>query len=283
MRFPKTLPLLLLLLLALGITRAADLKLPLASGSTRFAVIGDNGTGKTPEYETAQQMTDCHKLFPFDFVIMLGDNLYGGETPEDFKKKFEYPYKPLLDADVKFYACLGNHDDTNQRFYKPFNMDGKRYYSFRRGDARFLALDSTYVSPDQLDWISKQLSGPERWKICFFHYPLYSHGRKHGSDTDLRAQLEPLFDSGSVSAVFSGHDHIYERLKPQRGIAYFVVGCSGQLRPHGLTPSPQTAIGFDRDRVFALCEIAGDQLFFQTVARSGETVDSGSIKRRQSR
>ena len=51
-------------------------------------------------------------------------------VPQDFKKKFEMPYKPLLDAGVKFYASLGNHDAREQRFYKPFNMDGKLYYCF---------------------------------------------------------------------------------------------------------------------------------------------------------
>ena len=53
---------------------------------------------------------------------MVGDNIYGSERPQDFQKKFELPYKPLLDAGVTFYAALGNHDDPNQRFYKPFSM-----------------------------------------------------------------------------------------------------------------------------------------------------------------
>ena len=59
---------------------------------------------------------------------MLGDNLYGKERPGDYADKFERPYKTLLDAGVKFYAALGNHDDPPQRFYKPFNMNGERYY-----------------------------------------------------------------------------------------------------------------------------------------------------------
>ena len=42
------------------------------------------------------------------------------------------PYKPLLDAKVAFYAALGNHDDPNQRYYKPFNMGGKRYYTYQK-------------------------------------------------------------------------------------------------------------------------------------------------------
>jgi hypothetical protein len=43
----------------------------------------------------------------FDFVIMLGDNIYGGHSQNDFQRKFEVPYKPLLDAGVKFYGLSG--------------------------------------------------------------------------------------------------------------------------------------------------------------------------------
>ena len=71
------------------------------------------------------------RSFPFEFAIMVGDNLYGGEGPTDFRRKFEEPYKPLLDAGVKFYAALGNHDDPTQRFYKNFNMNGERFYTFK--------------------------------------------------------------------------------------------------------------------------------------------------------
>ena len=79
---------------------------------------------------------------------MLGDNIYGSERPQDFVKKFERPYKALLDLKIPFYASLGNHDDPNQRFYKPFNMDGKRYYTFEKEGVRFFALDSNYMDQD---------------------------------------------------------------------------------------------------------------------------------------
>src|SRR5580658_2490645 len=99
---------------ALGQAPAPGLKLPLAPNSVRFAVIGDGGTGDRPQYEVAQQMARYHAAFPFDFVLMLGDNIYGSHTAADFKSKFEDPYKSLLDAGVKFYAALGNHDNPNQ-------------------------------------------------------------------------------------------------------------------------------------------------------------------------
>jgi 3',5'-cyclic AMP phosphodiesterase CpdA len=224
----------------------------------------------------AQQMVEFHKAFPFDFTLMLGDNIYGSKSPHDFRKKFEEPYQPLLDAGVKFYASLGNHDETNERMYKPFNMNGKQYYSFRKGNAQFLALDSNYMDPEQLKWIEQQLTASDAtWKICFFHHPLYSDGKTHGPSLDLRKQLEPILLAHGVNLVLSGHEHFYERLKPQKGINYMVLGNSGQLRPHDIRPSQDTEKAFDTDRSFLLVEIAGNQLYFQTVARTGATVDSG--------
>jgi hypothetical protein len=263
--------------------RADEFKFPLKSNSVRFAAIGDMGTGDKPEYETSEQMNEQRKNFPFDFVLALGDNLYGGHSSSDFEKKFASPYKPLLDAGVKFYAALGNHDDASERFYKPFNMNGANYYSFKKGNVHFFALDSNYMDPKQLDWLQKQLegAGSNEWKICFFHHPLYSSARKHGPATDLRLLLEPLFVKYGVNVVFAGHEHVYERILPQKGIYYFTEGSSGQLRAGGLDRSNITANGFDSDRAFMLVEVADEQMYFETVSRTGKVVDSGVIQRQQ--
>src|SRR5215510_1029494 len=211
---------------------AQQLKLPNKSDSFHFAVIGDTGTGEGPEYEVAARVTENHKVFPFDLVVMMGDNLYGGQKPRDFKKKFEEPYKELLGRRVKFQAVLGNHDDPNQSSYKLFNMGGERYYTFKpRNGIRFFALDSNYLDKAQLEWLEKQLAGSgSDWKIVYFHHPLYSSGATHGSDVELRAILEPLFVKYGVNLVLAGHDHFYERIEPQKGIYYFVVGGSAKLR-----------------------------------------------------
>jgi 3',5'-cyclic AMP phosphodiesterase CpdA len=257
---------------------ASDLKLPDNPDAVRFAVVGDTGTGEKPQYEVAQQMVNYRGQFPFDVTIMLGDNIYGGKSPDDFKRKFEDPYSALLSAGVKFYASLGNHDDANERFYKPFNMNGSRYYTFKRGNVEFFALDSNYMDPAQLDWLDKQLAGSNAtWKICFFHHPLYSDGKTHGPDLDLRRQIEPILLARGVNVVLSGHEHCYERIQPQKGIYYFLLGSSGQLRLHNLKPADDIIKGFDTDRVFALMEIAGAELYFQTISRTGETVDAGEL------
>ncbi|HJW99858.1 MAG TPA: metallophosphoesterase [Terriglobales bacterium] len=258
-----------------------DLKLPLDQKSVRFVVIGDNGTGESAQYEVAGRMEAYRKVVGYDFVTMMGDNIYGGHKPKDFEQKFEIPYKPLLDAGVKFYACLGNHDDSNETLYKPFNMNGQRYYSFKKGDVQFFVLDSNYMDSAQLDWIDRQLSSSSaKWKIAYFHHPLYSDGRFHGPDLDLRKQLMPLFGKYGLNVVLSGHDHVYERFKPEEGIYFFLVGNSGQLRYRNLRQgSGIMAAGFDTDCSFMIVEISGDKLYFQTVSRTGQTVDSGVMQR----
>jgi hypothetical protein len=268
-------------LAALGLSlHAPDLALPLKPDSVRFAVIGDMGTGKQPQYEVAEKMVEYRGKFPFEFVITVGDNLYGGDAPSDYESKFERPYKPLLDAGISFFATLGNHDKPNQRFYKPFNMNGRQYYTYKKGHVRFFALDTTYMNPRQVEWLENELrtSGSD-WKLCYFHHPLYSSGAFHGSSTEIRTVLEPLLVKYGVQVVFSGHNHVYERVKPQKGVYYFTVGASGSLRRGNLRKTDMTAVGYDQDRSFMLVEIAGDELHFQTISRTGRTIDSGIIPR----
>ena len=271
-----------LLLLGVPLVLAQErLLLPLKPDSVRLAVIGDNGTGGSAEYEIGRQLVAWRAKFPYSFVIMNGDNIYGGDSPKDFLKKFEAPYQQLIAGGVVFHAVLGNHDDPNQTKYKLYSMNGDRYYSFKpKNGVRFFALDSNYMDKKQLDWLEKELSASKSdWKICYFHHPIYSSGKTHGPDLELRKALEPLFVKYEVSVVFAGHEHFYERIKPQNGIYYFISGAAGQLRQGNIRRTDITAKGYDEDNHFMLVEIAGDEMFFQTVNRAGATVDSGVIRR----
>jgi len=254
--------------------------LPSRPDSLKFAVIGDSGTGEAPQYEIGARMQEAHGSFPFDLVIMLGDNLYGRQQPADFVQKFERPYAPLLQEGVMFFASLGNHDNPTNRQYPKFNMGGERYYTYTRKRTRFVVLDSNEMDPKQLAWLADTLKqSNDDWKICYFHHPLYSDGGRHGSEVELRVLLEPVFLKYGVNVVFSGHDHIYERLKPQKGVTYFVNGSSGELRKGDVRPSAITAAYYDQDQVFSLVEVDGDDMYFQARSRTGRSVDSGVIHR----
>jgi len=274
----------------LGEIASNQLALPNNDRSIKFAIIGDSGRGDRPQHEIAAQMVAYRQRFDYKFVLMAGDNIYEGPaTGEDYRLKFEEPYQPLLDAGVKFYAALGNHDDTNQIFYKPFNMDGHRYYTFvppvdpiTRWDTRvrFFALDSTYLSFEQIRWFEKEVTESRaEWKVAFLHHPLYTSGRYTLAARGIRLALESAFVNGGVDVVFSGHEHLYERAELQRGILYFITGGAGSLRAGDAAPSPVVARSYDQDYHFMLAEISDDGFFFQAINRLGVTVDAGSLRR----
>ena len=226
-------------------------------------------------------MSAARAAFSFDMVLALGDNMYGRQQPEDFVVKFEQPYARLLAAGVRFYAALGNHDRPENRDYPAYHMDSHRYYTFVRGAVRFVVLDTNMMEPQQLAWADQTLAAAaEPWKIVYFHHPLYSNGGRHGSNVELRVVLEPLLVKHGVSVVFAGHEHIYERSKPQKGITHFVAGSGGHLRRRDAHIGATTAAAFDHDRAFMLVEIAAERMVFQTISRTGAIVDSGVIGRR---
>ncbi len=280
-RFLRPFVPLVLVAASLSALAAQDLTLPNKPDSLKFAIIGDSGTGSKSQYSVAERLVASRAKFPYEFVLMMGDNSYIGNDAKDFQKAFEVPYKPLLDAHVKFYAALGNHDNPNERFYKSFNMNGERFYTFKpKPGVRMFALDSNYMDPSQLAWLEKDLAASGSvWKICFFHHPIYSSGGAHGSNLPLRAQLEPLFLKYGVDAVFSGHEHFYERIKPQKGIYYFTSGGAAKLREGDVKSTELTAKKFDTGYHFMLLEIVKDELHFQVISNEGKTVDSGVLPR----
>ena len=268
------------------------LRLPKKAGSIRFAAIGDAGRGDRAQRDVADRMMAFREEFSFDFVLLLGDNIYDGSSPEDYRLKFEEPYKPFLDRGVRFHAVVGNHDDPGQPKYAPFNMGGHRYYTFRPArtllealrdiDVQFFMLDTERLTGGQLAWLDRELVRSDaEWKIPVFHRPIYTSGRYGNPARILRAALEPVLVKHGVRVALSGHEHFYERTQPRNGVTYFISGAGGSLRRNDLRNSSLTARGFDGDYSFMLFEIAGEELFYQSIARTGHNVDHGVITREE--
>lgn len=263
---------------------AGALALPSWPGSVKLAVIGDSGRGWAPQHDVARQMAAYRASFPFDVVLMGGDNIYEGPaTPDDYRTKFEEPYAGLLAGGVRFHAVLGNHDDPEQRHYPLFNMQGERYYTFAPGpvtEVQVFALDSTTLDATQVKWLTRELARSRaRWKVVLLHHPLYSSGRYGLEARWTRWTLESTLVAHGVDVVFSGHEHIYQRSRLQRGIQYFITGGAGSLRRGDGRATGAIARSFDRDFHFMLVEIAGSALYFQTITRAGVTVDLGVVKK----
>jgi 3',5'-cyclic AMP phosphodiesterase CpdA len=258
-----------------------------AKGRIRFPVIGDWGTGDGDQTGIATQMFAAHRRSPFDFVISAGDNIYPNGSGRYFGKNFERPFTRLLSERINFHVVLGNHDvregRQDQCQYPLFNMGGRNYFTLQQGDGlvELFMLDSNDCDAAQLGWLEQKLkSSSAHWKIAVFHHPIYSSGKRHGSDVELRRKLEPLFVRYGVNVVFSGHDHFYERTKPQHGIHYFVTGAGGKTRRGGVDlDSPIRAQSFDKDNHFMLVEADHSRISFQAISETGSVIDQGTIQK----
>lgn len=267
---------------ALSLAQESSAKAPVI-----FAVIGDSGSGDEAQKTVARQMVIQRQKTPFEFVIMLGDNIYEKGEKEKIGTHFEQPYQELLAAGVKFYASLGNHDIIKgtefQTNYKNFNMGGRRYYNFGKADnlLEFFALDSNVMDDKQLGWLDESLKASKaRWKIAFCHHSIYSSAKMHPPYTKLRAQLEPLYVKYGVSAVFAGHSHCYERTNPQKGVQYFTEGASGEIKKRTLDrKSPLMAFGEDSVNSFLIVQATEDEMKIEAIAADGKLIDSYTIKR----
>ena len=252
----------------------------------RFAVIGDWGDGSDDQAALGKQMLSAYQKSSYDFVLASGDNIYPNGAARHFVKKFEEPFRGLLRNDVKFHTVFGNHDvqegRQDQRGYPLFNMEGRHYYTLRRGNGLvdIFMLDTTDYDSVQAGWFENDLrTSTARWKIVVMHHPLYSSGKKHGSSVKLRRKIEPLLSQYKVNVVFAGHDHIYERVKPQHGVQHFVTGAGGKLR-HGNVnkESTLTAAAYDKDNHFMLIELDDRKINFKAISETGDLIDSGAIK-----
>ena len=207
---------------------------------------------------------------------MLGDNLYS----DDYTGEFLTPYKPLLDRGVKFYASLGNHDRDLEIHFKPFNMNDRDYYSVDEGNARFVALNSNRPTDQaQAKWFQTAFADAgSKWRICFFHHPLYSSGQ-HADESRqvIRPALEDALVQNQVNVVFGGHEHLYERVAPQKSVRYFVSGGGGRnLYRVQLSEFDEVAVS---EHHFMAIEIDGNRMFFEAIAATQDLLDCGLLFR----
>jgi len=255
----------------------SPLPMPSMRGGLVFALMGDGGSGDVPQQAVAQAMlTYFETARRFEFVLMLGDNLYD----DDYSNEFSLPYKPLLDRGVKFYATLGNHDRDLEIHFKPFNMGDLDRYAFDQGNARFAALNSNHPGdPEQIKWLDGAFtSATGKWRICFFHHPLYSSGLHAAESRDvIRPALEAALVRNKVDVVFSGHEHLYERIRPQKGVQYFVSGGGGRSL-YDYYQSEFDEVGVSEHH-FMIVEITGDRLFFEAITQGQKLLDCGILYR----
>ena len=192
---------------------------PREKDSVRFAIIGDSGTGTSSQYDVGGQLTKARQLFPFEFVIMLGDNIYGSERPQDFVNKFEKPYQGLLDAKMPFYAALGQSRRPDAALLQAVQHERRALStpSPKGTPASSCSTATTWTRHSSRgssrNCRAPTITGRSPISTTRCTRPARSMDRK----STCARSVEPLFIKYGVDVVFAGHEHFYERIKPQNG------------------------------------------------------------------
>jgi 3',5'-cyclic AMP phosphodiesterase CpdA len=248
----------------------------------RFVSVADTGTGTKSQYAVAQAMANYHSRNPYKLAILAGDNIYNNGEMEKIGAVFERPYAPLIKAGVKFQAALGNHDIRTlngelQLKYPGFNMQG-RYYTFRRNNVQFFALD-TNTNADwnsQLAWLKQQLSQSNApWKIVFGHHPVYASG-VYGNNPAFIKTLTPIFQKYGVQLYINGHEHHYERTRSINGTTYLICGGGAGTRPVGRSQVTEYSAS---KLSFAAYDVFADRIEIKGIDTKNKIFDRGIIRK----
>lgn len=251
-----------------------------------IAVWGDSGYGDKNQYALARRIDAAQP----DLMLHTGDLIYEKGAAEDFDPKFFKVYEPTLQR-ASFYGCLGNHDlvtDRGQPFLDAFVFPTngppetpEKNFSFDYADAHVVVLDVNVTGEEMekhmVPWLEQDLKQSKAlWKFAVFHQPVYSSGL-HGDTARCRRVLAPIFSRYKVDVVFNGHDHDYERFKPQEGVVYIVTGAGGASRYFRKEFRDITARWWNADWSFTKIEINGRTLHGQQIDTKGEVVDDWSL------
>jgi len=254
----------------------------------RVVAVSDFGTGSPPQHAVAATIRQYHREHPFDFGVTLGDNYqddgpYGPRDPR-WDTYWTALYRPL---GIRFYASLGNHDWGNPdgpgasmafaqqdpRFRLP-----SPYYTYTAGAVQFFVINTPLLSEAQLQWLRVELAAStSRWRVVYGHYQMYSVLR--GDNQALIAGLLPILKEHRVHLYLCGHEHIFQHLKPEGGVEFFVnaaAGASGRVsRQEGYD---RVLFASEQEQGFTVLEADADALTVRFVGAGGRTVYERTIR-----
>lgn len=194
-------------------------------------------------------------------IALLGDLAYTNGTATEFANCFD-PVWGRHKARMK--PSPGNHEYYTAGatgYYGYFGAaagdPSKGYYSYDLGSWHIVVLNSNCTAvggcgagSPQEQWLRQDLAAnPRTCTLAYWHHPRFSSG-SHGNNSIVQPLWQALDEAGA-DLVLTGHDHNYERWKPQdaagnlktNGIVEFVVGTGGtSLRAFTSTQPANSAV-----------------------------------------
>lgn len=278
---------------------------PLTAPAERITIgiIGDYGSayGGFTGASNEQAVANLIKSWNPDFIITTGDNNYpNGEAANidtnvgRFFHEFIHPYVGTYGAGAtsnRFFPSIGNHDwPFGVSYLAPylayFTLPGnERYYSHRHGPVELFALASDRQEPDgaepdsiQARWLSNALAhSTAPWRVVYFHECPYSSGAMHGSHTHESDNMLWPFTEWGATAIFAGHDHVYERVLTN-GLNYCIIGLGGDRIDGFTTPIAGSQARYNTTYGAGKLVVTETNFVFQFINIFNQVIDSYTLE-----
>jgi len=243
-----------------------------------FAVSGDSRSNQ----EDALAIGEHHMLdHGVDFQVFTGDAVSVGSYQPEWNDFFSatdgsFNVQDLL-ATTPMMAVNGNHENLATNYFAQFAYpqdvstgeggQGEEWYSFDYANAHFIMLNDTVVSSrtiagNEANWLRADLEAASTdpdidWIFASHHRPIYTCGSSHAPAGDVRDAWQPLFDEFQVDVVLTGHNHVYHRSRPVRGLS----GTEGIVAAETADHAPVITAGSPSGTVYLLSGGAGAPLY----------------------
>jgi predicted MPP superfamily phosphohydrolase len=237
--------------------------------------------GDSQQNETIRRRV-VHAILAFkpSVVFSAGDNVDDGRDPGQWKL-YNDINEPLLKA-VDYFTALGNHEEESSLCFLNYPcLNHKRWYSVEREGIHFIILDSSSdlrSGSDQYHWLVSDLESIKKdvkFRVAIFHHPIFDVGFHRPDAKRLKPILLPLFQKYGICAVFSGHDHNYQRFE-YKGIYFIVTGGGGANLYRRLWRSPYLQ-KFVKAYHFCLVSPGTDFLKIRVIGLDSKTIDDFTI------
>lgn len=281
-----------------GTTVSRDIAAPAwPTGDLCFVATGDSRTNPDIWGKAADAALQCRPAF----VVHTGDLPADGTIDTQWDKYVFQPAQSLLAA-VPFYVTIGNHEKDSPVFDKMFSLPGPenpdRNWSQEIGPVLLIGVDAARDWPADganAQWLEKTLK-ESKAKFIFLalHHPAWTsgtHGKltKEGTPSEAavvrsREVILPLLVKYHATAMFAGHDHLYERSEPPGGVSVIITGGAGaplyKKTETAEKQNPHSKV-FASENHYCRVTVHGEECAFQAIALDGKVLDSVTWKARR--
>ncbi len=250
-----------------------------------IVIYGDTRTNHEPHKKIVNLIENRKP----ETVFHTGDMINDGANKEEWDI-FENIISGLR-KNSEFFPVHGNHEWLSPNYFKVFNITNWiTFYSLDRHNIHFTVIDSEvpfWKGSWQYKWLERDLkkaalSDKTKFKVVLLHRPVYSSGKHGAYDSDVIArELSPLFKKYGVDAVFTGHDHSYERLY-KNGIFYIVTG-GGGAPLYDMVKKHESSQVYIKSYHYVTLSIFKNKLFFEVFNDVDKRIDSFKVKKKTDR